>query len=55
MTKTLLSKHFTMSAHFSAGKIYYSPMVWLDNLGHVIAKELVHSEQVHIITGNTLT
>lgn len=52
MTKTLLSKHFTMSAHFSAGK---SPMVWLDNLGHVIAKELVHSEQVHIITGNTLT
>lgn len=44
MTKTLLSKNFNMSAHFSAGKMHYSPMAWLDNQGHMIAKEPVHSE-----------
>ena len=54
MTKILLSKHFTMPVHFSVGKIYYSPIVQLDNLGHKIIKDLVHSEQVRMVTGNTV-
>lgn len=53
MTKRLLSKHFTMPVHFSVVKIYYSPIVRLDNLGRRIIKELVHSEQVPMVTGNT--
>lgn len=46
MTKILLLKHFIMPVHFSVCKIYYSPIVWLDNLRHKIVKELVHSETV---------
>lgn len=54
MTKILLSKHFTMPVHSSPGKIYYSPIVQLDNLGHRIIKELlVRSEQVRRVTGNS--
>lgn len=53
MTKILLSKHFALPVHFAVGKIY-SPVVQLDNLGHRIIKELLHSEQVRVVTGNTI-
>lgn len=54
MTKILLSNHFATPVRFSVGKRRYSPLVQLDNLGHRIIKELVCSEQVRVVTGNTI-